>query len=171
MDFLKIDYLKHGTQRQKRAYEVLTSRSVISKLDKYNPILVGTIPINIDTEKSDLDIICFWTNKGDFISTLLSSFQNEINFTIEEKLKSGKEVVVAKFNIDEFPVEVYGQNTPTTEQNGYRHMVAEHKILMEKGEDFRLQVIELKRKGIKTEPAFAKLLGLTNNPFDEMLKI
>lgn len=171
MDFVKIDYLKLGNQRQKRAYEVLTNHSVISKLDKYYPILVGTIPINIDTEKSDLDIICYWISKGDFISTLKSSFQNEVNFTLEEKLKYDKEVVVAKFNIDEFPIEVYGQNTPTTEQNGYRHMVVEYKILMEKGEDFRLQIVELKKQGYKTEPAFAKLLGLANNPYDEMLNI
>lgn len=170
MDFLKIDYLKNGTVRQKRTYEVLTTHSVFSKIEKFTPILVGTIPINIDTEKSDLDIICYWTKRQEFTSTIIESFRGENNFTISEKEKAGKSVIVAKFNIDEFPLEIYGQNTPVVLQNGYRHMIAEYRILQEKGEEFRLQIIELKKLGYKTEPAFAKLLGLSNNPYDELLK-
>ncbi|MGE0076745.1 MAG: DUF4269 domain-containing protein [Bacteroidales bacterium] len=169
MDFQKIDYLKSGTEKQKRAYKALTCHSVISKLGKFDPILVGTIPINVDTDKSDLDIICHWKDKADFISTLSSSFKHEKDFNLSEKVKNGNEVVVAKFTIDEFPVEVYGQSTPTTEQNGYRHMIVEYKILQEKGEDFRMQIVELKKQGYKTEPAFAKLLGLENDPFQEIL--
>jgi len=169
MDFQKIDYLKSGTEKQKRVYKALTCHSVISKLIEFDPILVGTIPINVDTDKSDLDIICHWKDKDDFISTLSSSFKHEKDFNLSEKVKNGNEVVVAKFTIDEFPVEVYGQSTPTTEQNGYRHMIVEYKILQEKGEDFRIQVVELKKQGYKTEPAFAKLLGLENDPFQEIL--
>lgn len=135
----------------------------------FNPILVGTIPINIDTEKSDLDIICSWINKNDFLSVLTSSFKGKKDFELFEKNKNGKQVVVAKFTLEEFSVEVYGQDTPTTEQNGYRHLIVEYKVLQEKGEDFRLKVIELKRQGYKTEPAFAMLLGLKNDPFQEML--
>jgi hypothetical protein len=169
MDFLKIDYLRYGTEKQKRAYQALSVHSVMSKLEKFKPILVGTIPINVDTDKSDLDIICYWTSKNDFVSTLSSLFKDEKDFDLSEKNKNGKEVVVSKFTIAGFPVEIYGQNTPTTEQNGYRHMIVEYKILQEKGETFRQQVVELKKQGYKTEPAFAKLLGLENDPFQEML--
>ena len=43
---------------------------------------------------------------------------------------------------------------------------------MKKGEEFRQQVVNLKKQGYKTEPAFAKLLGLNSeNPFDELLKL
>lgn len=49
-------------------------------------------------------------------------------------------------------------------------MIIEHKILIEKGEDFRLQVIQLKEQGYKTEPAFAHLLDLSGDPYDELLK-
>jgi len=172
IDFTSIDYLKNGNLKQQRVYDVLNAHSVFSNLAKFNPILVGTIPINIDTDTSDLDIICNWANKAEFISALKSSFCHEIDFSVSQKIKNNKEVVVAKFMLEEFPVEVYGQNLPTTEQNGYRHMIIEHKLLLKKGEEFRQQVVNLKKQGYKTEPAFAKLLGLNSeNPFDELLKL
>jgi len=50
-------------------------------------------------------------------------------------------------------------------------MIIEYRILLEKGEDFRKQLIELKRQGLKTEPAFALLLGLEGNPYTELLSL
>ena len=47
----------------------------------------------------------------------------------------------------------------------------EHRVLLAKGEEFRQEVINLKRQGWKTEPAFAKLLGLNGNPYEELLKL
>jgi len=57
INFLDISYLQLGNERQKKAYQVLTDNEIIEKLAPYHPILVGTIPINIDIENSDLDII------------------------------------------------------------------------------------------------------------------
>ena len=53
---------------------------------------------------------------------------------------------------------------------GYLHMVIEYKILLQKGESFRQQVIALKQSGLKTEPAFAQLLGLPGNPYTALLE-
>lgn len=50
------------------------------------------------------------------------------------------------------------------------HMLIENEILIEKGIKFRKIIIDLKSNGIKTEPAFANLLGLTGNPYLELLK-
>jgi len=58
IDFTKLDYLKIGNEKQKRAYEILTKYKIFEKLDNYSPLLTGTIPIEIDIESSDLDIIC-----------------------------------------------------------------------------------------------------------------
>jgi len=71
--------------------------------------------------------------------------------------------------LEEFPIEIFAQNKPTIEQNAYRHMIAEYKILQEKGEEFKEKIIDLKKKGIKTEPAFGMLLGL-ENPYEDLLK-
>ncbi|WP_343643838.1 DUF4269 domain-containing protein [Chryseobacterium sp.] len=56
-DFTRIDYLKDGNERQKRAYEILTKYRVFEKLKDYSPILAGTVPIEIDIKGSDLDLI------------------------------------------------------------------------------------------------------------------
>lgn len=169
-DFTNLSYLKTGNQKQQLAFEVLTKYKILENLAAFDPILVGTIPINIDIENSDLDIICYWKNKSDFIATIKHYFEKESRFTIRETVIDNVESVVANFHIDAFEIEIFGQHIPTQQQNGYKHMVIEDEILHLKGENFRLEVIKLKEKGIKTEPAFGLLLGLTGNVYEELLR-
>lgn len=169
-DFTNIEYLKNGNQRQVRAFEVLTQNKILSNLSEFDPILVGTIPINIDIENSDLDIICYWKNKTEFIDKLNSVFRQENEFTIIEILLDNKESIVVNFRIQGFEIEIFGQNIPVKNQNGYKHMIIEHEILEAKDENFRLEIIKLKQNGYKTEPAFAFLLGLKGDPYAELLE-
>ena len=124
-------YLQLGNERQQKAYQVLTHNKVLEKLTPYHPILVGTIPINIDIENSDLDIICEVSDKNEFIDKLNALFGSEKNFTIHESPKFN--AIKANFIIDSFEIEIFGQNTPTMQQNAYRHMLIEHKLLLAKG--------------------------------------
>ena len=82
---------------------------------------------------------------------------------------NGVDSLVCNFTIEEFSVELFAQNVPTKLQNAYRHMIIEYDILEQKGEEFRKQIINLKEKGWKTEPAIAELLGLKGNPYLELL--
>jgi len=167
--FLDTAYLKSGNEKQIKAYRVLTENDIIEKLAKYNPILVGTIPINIDIKNSDLDIICYVQDMKNFRNDLAHHFNQEKDFVISENAKLHS--LKANFFIDEFEIEIFGQSIPTENQNAYRHMLIEYQILLKKGEGFRQQIIELKNQGYKTEPAFAKLLGLDGNPYEELLKL
>lgn len=169
INFLDISYLQSGNEKQVKAYRALTDNRVLEKLTPYHPILVGTIPINIDIENSDLDIICEVSDKNEFIDKLNVLFGSEKDFTIHENPKFNS--TKANLIIDGFEIEIFGQNTPTTQQNAYRHMLIEHKLLLAKGEKFRQDIIDLKNKGYKTEPAFAKLLGFEGNPYEELLKL
>ena len=169
IDFTTIDYLKKGNEKQKRAFEVLAKHKLFEKLKDYSPILAGTIPIEIDIEGSDLDIICEVKNESDFIEFLNQNFQDYNNFILEKVTANDEKSIVLNFMLEEFPIEIFGQNKPATEQNAYRHMIAEYKILQEKGAGFKQKIIELKKKGIKTEPAFGILLGL-ENPYEDLLK-
>ncbi|PKF74829.1 DUF4269 domain-containing protein [Chryseobacterium sp. PMSZPI] len=173
IDFTKIDYLKEGNERQKRAYEVLTKYKILEKLESYSPILAGTIPIEIDIEDSDLDIICEVDLRfeEDFLDDIMSSplILDETEIMVENAVVSGEPSIVLNFMLEDFPIEIFGQNKPTQEQNAYRHMIAEYKILQEQGDKFKQKIIELKKQGIKTEPAFGILLGL-ENPYEDLLK-
>lgn len=173
IDFTKIDYLKEGNDKQKRAYEVLTKYRIFEILSCYSPILAGTIPIEIDIEGSDLDIICEVDLRfeEDFLDEIMFSklIPFEIDVKVENLIIKGEKCIVLNFTLEEFPIEIFGQNKPTTEQNAYRHMIAEYKILQEKGEEFKQKIIELKKQGIKTEPAFGLLLNL-ENPYEDLLK-
>jgi hypothetical protein len=174
IDFTTIDYLKNGNKKQKRVYEILTRHRILEKLKEYSPILAGTIPIDIDIEGSDLDIICEVDLRfqEDFLDDLMFSkfIPHDVEVKVEYPIINGEKCIVLNFILEEFSIEIFGQNKPTIEQNAYRHMIAEYKILQEKGEKFKQKIIELKQKGIKTELAFGMLLGL-NNPYEDLLKM
>ncbi|WP_294283663.1 DUF4269 domain-containing protein [uncultured Chryseobacterium sp.] len=173
IDFTTTDYLRNGNEKQRRAYEVLSKYRIFEKLKDYAPVLAGTIPIGIDIEGSDLDIICEVDLRfeDDFLDDLAFSkcIPDDIDVKIEYPMIEGEKCITVNFTIEEFPVEIFGQNKPATEQKAYRHMMAEYRILQEKGEDFKNEIIALKKQGIKTEPAFGILLGL-KNPYEDLLK-
>ncbi len=170
MNFDNIEYLQHGNNRQRHAYAVLTNSQILSKLKQFDPILVGTIPINIDIENSDLDIICSIANKQEFQKSITDNFSNEEKFSIRELPNLNTFAIVANFFLDGFEIEIFGQTIPTRQQFAYRHMIVEHNLLNKYGEAFRQQIIELKRQGHKTESAFALAFGLKGNPYTEILK-
>ncbi len=170
-DFTRIDYLKDGNERQKKAYEILTKYHVLEKMKDYSPILAGTVPIEIDIKGSDLDLI-FQVDleyKQDFLDDLLFCQLISQDTEVEHSMVNGEECITLNCMLEGFPIEIFGQNKPTVQQNAYLHMVAEYKILQEKGEKFKQKIIDLKKQGIKTEPAFGMLLGL-ENPYEDLLK-
>jgi Domain of unknown function (DUF4269) len=169
--FDTIDYLKTGNAKQQLAYQALKKHQVLAHLQPFDPILAGTIPIDIDIENSDLDIICYCQNLDAFEEVLQEKFGSASGFKIGRIEIQDAEAVVANFQLDAFEIEIFGQNIPTRQQNAYRHMLIEYKLLREHGEQFRQKVIDLKRQGHKTEPAFALLLGLAGDPYKALLDI
>lgn len=167
IDFSRIDYLAHGNPRQQKAWQTLTAHRIMELLAPFDPLLAGTIPIGIDIEGSDLDIICCYRDREGFTTLLHRCFAAYEGFRCDAR---GASVVVASFRAGEFEIEIYGDILPSRQQNGWRHMLVEHRLLQEHGDEFRRQVIALKRQGVKTEPAFAKLLGLEGDPYEALLR-
>jgi len=169
-NFKDISYLKQGNNRQKEAYKTLVNLNICEILVSHSPVLTGTIPINIDIENSDLDIICYCKDLEEFQELLIKNFKTKPDFEINRKNIKNSDTIVARFTHNQFLIEVFGQNRPIEDQEAYQHMIIEHRLLIEKGESFREQIIELKKQGYKTEPAFAKLLEIKGDPFLELLK-
>lgn len=164
--FKDISYLKYGNIKQKRSYYILEENKILQILSEYNPLLVGTIPINIDVDNSDLDIICEVKDFYMFREALNSYFGEYKDFNLDYNEKES--VIVCNFKIEELEIEIYGSKVKSEESNGYRHMIIEYRILNLLGEEFKDKIINLKENGLKTEPAFAKLLNLNGNPYEEL---
>ncbi|GAB4396035.1 MAG: DUF4269 domain-containing protein [Microscillaceae bacterium] len=170
MNFENIDYLQKGTPQQKAVYTLLTKHQILIKLQAYDPMLVGTIPLNIAIEGSDLDIICYFEDESAFVKTILDNFGDKKNFHFTGSLPPKPPLVVASFYIEDYEVEIYGENTPVRQQFGYRHLLVEYQLLALYGEDFRQQIIALKKQGLKTEAAFAQALQLDGDPYTALLQ-
>lgn len=176
VDFLNLDYLQHGTPRQSLSWEDLQTLDVMRTLMPYQPVLAGTIPIGIDVPGSDLDIICFVATES-FDEICQGSFHRLFGLRGHCRADSsmhhqeGEPYILAQFQGPHFAVEIFGQAIPVAQQNAYRHMVIEHRLLQERSDDFRKQIIALKESGSKTVLAFAQALRLPGDPYDALLTL
>ncbi|MFQ5796001.1 MAG: DUF4269 domain-containing protein, partial [Candidatus Bipolaricaulia bacterium] len=57
------------------------------------------------------------------------------------------------------------------DQNAYRHMAVEARLLAIGGEQARQEIRRLKRTGLKTEPAFACYFNLEGDPYQVLLQL
>lgn len=159
-NFKDIEYLKNGTDRQKKVYKIMEKLKLFENLKAYKPVLAGTVPLNIDTQDSDLDIICEFHDHGRFSNDLLRYFSHYSNFHQKEKYIRGIKTVIASFSYDNEVIEIFGQWVPVENQYAYRHMIVESRLLKLGGEKAYREIKRLKKMGYKTEPAFAHYFGI-----------
>ena len=170
-DWRNVNYLIHGTAVQKEVYNLLTELKIMNLLTDYNPLLVGTIPLGIQVEDSDLDIICEVYDPVKFMSLVVRFFGAMEGFVSESRVVQGIPRTKINFMAKGWPIELFGQPRRTELQNGYLHMIVEAEILAQMDDDFRERIILLKTSGWKTEPAFAKALGLEDDPYEALLEL
>ena len=107
MDFLNLEYLRLGSDKQKQATMVIDELRLWDHLKPYNPILVGTIPIGIDIESSDLDIICHVTDFACFERELKTRYIEDVtNFTCSSRTVNNVDRSVARFRYKGWEFEV-----------------------------------------------------------------
>lgn len=169
--FDTIEQLANGNPRQRHAYHTLQQHQIMEILTPFDPILAGTVPINIDIESSDLDIICAYQNGRDFREYLKLHFSGFHQFQLKECFVHNESSVIANFVINDWPIEIFGQIKPSRTQAAVIHMYVEYNLLSIHGEQFRQHIIQLKKQGLKTEPAFAQALGIKGDPYLELLKL
>lgn len=167
----RLDYLAHGTPRQRAAHAALQEARVLEHLAPWQPLLAGTIPLGLDVDGSDLDILCAVWEFEPFLARLQQAFGHLPGFAARQKESDGLPVVVARFKSGPFLVEVFAQPRPVFEQNGYRHMVVEARLLALAGPVAAAAIRQLKAAGVKTEPAFGRYFGLPGDPYDALLAL
>lgn len=165
-NWLDIEYLRSGNDRQKESYLLLQEINIMSILHPFDPILVGTIPIGIDIPESDLDIICCVNDPLLIQEYVLQYFSKCRSFSDYVK----DNVYVANFEYKTLYFEIYATNTATISQYGYRHMIIEDRILNLCDNSFREKILNLKEEGYKTEPAFGYLLKMEES-FSDLITL
>lgn len=131
-------------------------------------VLAGTVPLNVDLPGSDLDVLVHAVNAEAVRDELYVWFSEMPRFKVWEHSTELGAWCVA-FDTQQYPVEFFIQAVPLRQQRALRHLVAEHLLLQRHGEDLRQQIKVLKASGLKTEPAFAKALGLSGDPYLALL--
>ncbi|QFF99113.1 DUF4269 domain-containing protein [Psychrobacillus glaciei] len=167
--FETIDYLQFGNKNQKRAFLAIENLGIIHSLSEYHPILCGTLPIGIDILGSDLDIIMNVVEFTSFEKKVTAFFGNHHDFKLKKTSIRNVPVIKANFTFEGFEFEIFGQPQPVKEQYAYIHMIIENTILNH-NPCLKDEVIKLKEQGLKTEPAFCKLLGLEGDPYESLLE-
>lgn len=170
MDYFDITYLSSGSAIQRKGFHAITSLGILNSFKECTPVVVGTLPLDLFTEKSDIDVLCCFSNAEEFAEKAFFALRMFDNFHIDRKEVGGVDSVIVRLNYGDFDFEIVAQKTPVREQVAFRHMVAEWKILSQQDGAFRQKVLELKKGGVKTEPAFAELLGLKGDPYVELLR-
>lgn len=163
--------LRAGNPRQRRAWETLQSLQVLERLAAYRPILVGTVPIDVDIGGSDLDVICEAGDLDGFEADVRRQFGAQRAFNVKRNTHYGVPAVIARFETDAFPIEIFGQPLPVTEQAAFRHMVVEARLLEIGGDAARSAIRAMKRHGVKTEPAFAAHFGIEGDAYLALLDL
>ena len=168
-DFKNIDFLKSGSPTQRAAWDCLESLNLLTQLKEFDPLLAGTIPIGLNIEGSDLDVLCCFKQADYFRSVVEELFSDKKGFTIKEKTLNQQRSIIASFFAQGFKIELFGQKTPTEKQPAWRHMIKEWELLNKYGDKLKSQVIALKRDGYATEEAFAIALNLKGDPYEAVL--
>ncbi|WP_421980772.1 DUF4269 domain-containing protein [Roseibium sp.] len=139
-------------------------------LAEFDPIVIGTPPLGIATARSDIDIACFASDFGRFDRAVRRAFGEMQAFSIRTADHLPDLATVASFFACGWEIEIFCQEIETEKQWGVRHFRVEERLLALQPR-LRQQISCLKQGGMKTEPAFARILGLAGDPYEAILQL
>ena len=166
-DFRGLARLSNASSRGLAAANIIRQYCILDILTDFDPVIVGTLPIGIDTATSDVDILCHVPDLEVFCTFVTMKLGTFDLFSCRHRpatMHVGTAVVV-NFACDDLPIEIFATSCPSAEQYGFIHMLVEARILALMGDTFAQKVRALKQAGVKTEPAFAQVLGISGDPY------
>ena len=149
---------------------VIDELGIFDKLVRFEPMVVGTPPLGIDIESSDIDIACSCCDLRTFELEVTRQFGLLDDFTVKHIVAAGEPAVCLQFKYRGWIVELFCQSLPLDRICGVRHFLVEKRIL-ELRPELLEYIRELKLSGLKTEPAFANALALDGDPFAAVLQL
>ncbi|ACI99927.1 DUF4269 domain-containing protein [Rhodospirillum centenum] len=163
-------WMAQGSPDQVRVWEVLTRHALMDRLSPWPLRLAGTFPLDVAVRGSDLDLLVEVSDVAAARSRLDDLFWQEPGYRRKTDTIGGVPAVIANFTCEGVPVEVFAQPGPVEAQAGWRHLLAEARLLhaCPAAKD---PIRRLKTGGMKTEPAFARFFGIAGDPYAELARL
>ncbi|MEO0562073.1 MAG: DUF4269 domain-containing protein [Chloroflexota bacterium] len=164
--------IRDGSPRQMQAYSVVYDKLMLfHNLEEHEPVWVGTFPIGVDTDASDIDIICSPEALRPFLRQMRDLYGEQEGFRLTWKAIDKVPTVLARFRCNDFDIEVFAQPRPTRIQTAFVHMLVEARLLAMGGDAAKERVHALKTDGIDTETAFTRAFRIdTEDPHKTLLE-
>lgn len=145
-------------------WNALTASKVLSDFKKFSPLVAGSIPLGLGLPDSDLDIL-MCAESIDEVAAEFVARQNLLGpVTVTENC-----VGFCFQNVD---FEIFVDKSPSIRQIAQLHFQIEERLLKYLGEEFRRSVMDVRNlEGLKTEAAFAKVLGRSGDAFEALLDL
>ncbi|MBL8019174.1 MAG: DUF4269 domain-containing protein [Leptospirales bacterium] len=120
---LEHKYFSVASSAQKEVQNVIETLGILRILAPYRPVLAGTFPLDLQVQGSDLDILTESVDLMSFQKIVLSRFQENEGFRNRITSIRGVESFVCGFAFNGFEFEIFCQNRPVIEQDGFLHLL------------------------------------------------
>ena len=151
----------------RKAQEAIEESRILTVLADYFPTVVSTIFVGLDTQKSDLDIVCVYSDPVQFVH----DFERAYGQQKHAICKKCSNHILSRFYFQDFLFELYSSAQPIETQPAYRHFQMMERLSQLGGDQLRETIRRLKQTGLKTEPAITYLLNLPGNPYEAVLHL
>jgi hypothetical protein len=149
-------------------HEVLRYVDPARWLDPFDPRVAGTPALGLDLPGSDLDILCHAPDPDAFLAVLWPLCSGWPGSALWQ-WRGAYRPLVARFQAGGWEVEIFAAAEPVEQRMAWRHARIEARLLRIGGTALRNRVMDLRRQGTKTEPAFAAVPGLEGDPYRALL--
>ncbi len=154
-----------------RVRAILEDAGVFAATASFDGRFIGSIPLDLHGEGADADIVCSADHLEGFVAAMITAFGERPDFRSLIAPYLGRPSSIVRFTLPGLPVEIFARPEPVEAHESFRHHRAATRLLALGGEALRDQVRGLKAMGIKTEPAFARALGLEGDAALAMLDL
>ena len=148
----------------------IINAGVLDALHAFDPRVVGTLPLGLSVPGSDIDVVCHASDPMAFTEAIWAHYRSCDGFVLYQWLAQGR-ALIARFEFDGWPFEVFGDLRPVDQQPGWRHFEIERRLLALDDGRLRNAVARQRSQGIKTEPAFAAVLRIPGDPYLGLLDL
>jgi predicted metalloenzyme YecM len=157
-------------EQQDFVLSFLKKTDFIKSYASYSPCLSGTLPIKIATKESDLDVLLNAKDITKLLQKIEVDFSSQIGFCSKYSTQQGLASLTCAFEYDHQKIEIFAQDLDSYQQQANIHMLIEGRLLKLFGPPFKEKIVSLKKQGLKTEPAFGKILKL-EKPYIDLIKL